>query len=111
MLRIKGVGRFDQRNSGVLWAGVEPKEPLAALAAKIERACVSLGLEPSHRAFHPHITLARWNGYRSREAEDFVARHRALTSEPFPVTEFILFESRLSRHGAHYEEIAAYPLG
>jgi len=26
------------------------------------------------------------------------------------VTEFILFESRLSRHGAHYEAAASYPL-
>ena len=66
-VRIKGVGRFDQRSSGALWAGVEPKEPIAALAAKIERACQSVGLEPERRAFHPHITLARWKGRRSRE--------------------------------------------
>jgi hypothetical protein len=26
------------------------------------------------------------------------------------VTEFILFESHLSRHGAHYEPAATYPL-
>ena len=110
-VRIKGVGRFDQRNSGVLWAGVEPKAPLAVLAAKLERVCVSLGLEPERRLFHPHITLARWRVHRSREAEDFVARHRALGSGAFPVDSFILFESRLSRHGAHYEEIASYPLG
>lgn len=109
-IRIKGVGRFDQRNSGALWAGVEPKEPLAALAAKAERACVKVGLEPERRAFHPHITLARWKGHRSREAEDFVARNRALSSNPFEVANLILFESRLSRHGAHYEEVASYAL-
>src|SRR5690242_19768036 len=33
-LRIAGVGRFEQRSSGAIWAGVEPKAPLAALAAK-----------------------------------------------------------------------------
>ena len=109
-LRIKGVGRFDQRNSGALWAGVEPKEPVAALAAKVERACLAVGLEPERRAFHPHITLARWKGHRSRDAEEFVARRRALASEPFAVAAFTLFESRLSRHGAHYEEIVSYPL-
>src|SRR5205085_3225375 len=32
-VRIKGVGRFEQRNSGALWAGGEPREQLAALAA------------------------------------------------------------------------------
>src|SRR4051794_41586848 len=35
-LRIVGTGRFEQRNSGALCAGVEPKAPLAALAAMIE---------------------------------------------------------------------------
>jgi 2'-5' RNA ligase len=109
-IRIKGVGRFEARNAGALWAGVEPKEPLAALAAKVERVCTTIGLEPERRAFHPHITLARWKGRRTREVEDFLARRRALASEPWPVDEFILFESRLSRHGAHYEEVAAYPL-
>src|SRR4051794_13287085 len=33
-VRIHGTGRFEQRNSGALWAGVEPKAPVAALAAK-----------------------------------------------------------------------------
>ena len=110
-LRIAGVGRFEQRNSGALWAGVEPKPPLAALAAKVERACQSIGLAPERRAFHPHITLARWKGRRTREVHGFLERRAGLASPPFAVDRFILFESRLSRHGAHYEEVAAYPLG
>jgi 2'-5' RNA ligase len=109
-LRVAGVGRFEQRSAGALWAGVEPKEPLAALAAKIERVCQQVGLEPERRAFHPHITLARWKGRRTREVQNFLERKRGLSSEPFDVTEFILFESRLSRHGAHYEEVGTYPL-
>jgi len=109
-LRVKGVGRFDQRNSGALWAGVEPREPLGALAAKVERMCLSVGLAPERRTFHPHITLARWKGWRSDEAEAFVVRHRALASAPFAVDRFSLFESHLSRHGAHYEEVASYAL-
>lgn len=110
-LRIAGTGRFEQRGGGALWAAVEPKPPVAALAAKVERACVSAGLEPEHRAFHPHITLARWKGRRGHEVARFLERTRGLASPPFPVGEFILFESHLSRHGAHYEEVAATPLG
>src|SRR5881628_2143445 len=106
--RIKGVGRFEARSNGALWAGVEPKEPLAALASKVERACVADGLEPERRAFHPHITLTRWKGRRTREVQDFLQRRGSLASEPFGVTEFTLFESHLSRHGAHYEEVARY---
>ena len=109
-LRIAGVGRFEQRNSGALWAGIEPKEPVAALAAKIERICQSIGLEPERRAFHPHITLARWKGRRTREVQAFLEHTGGLSSESFTVEEFILFESRLSRHGAHYEAVASYPL-
>jgi 2'-5' RNA ligase len=108
--RINGVGRFEQRNSGALWAGLEPGEPLAALAAKVERVCQSAGLAPERRAYHPHITLARWKGRRTRELESFLQRKRGLVSEPWEIDRFILFESRLSRHGAHYEEVAAYPL-
>jgi 2'-5' RNA ligase len=110
-IRAKGVGRFEQRNSGALWAGVDPKQPLAALAAKVERACLSVGLEPERRAFHPHITLARWKGRRTREVQSFLERNRGFATEPFAVEAFTMFESHLSRHGAHYEEVAAYPLG
>ena len=109
-LRVHGIGRFEQRNSGALWAGVEPRGPLVALAAKVERACQSVGLEPERRAFHPHITLARWKGRRGREVAQFLTRTRGLASDPFVVDRFNLFESRLSRHGAHYTEVANYAL-
>ena len=110
-LHIAGTGRFEQRSGGALWAAVEPKPPLAALAAKVERICQENGLEPERRAFHPHITLARWKGRRTREVQSFLEQTGGLHSEPFDVTEFSLFESRLSRHGAHYEQVASYALG
>ncbi|MEP7131100.1 MAG: RNA 2',3'-cyclic phosphodiesterase [Sphingomicrobium sp.] len=108
--RVNGVGRFEQRSGGALWAGVEPKEPLAALAAKVERVCLSAGLAPERRAYHPHITLARWKGRRTGDLESFLQRKRGLVSEPWEIDRFILFESRLSRHGAHYEEVGGYAL-
>lgn len=39
VLKVSGVGRFDQRRGGALWAGVEPRAPVTALAAKVERIC------------------------------------------------------------------------
>jgi 2'-5' RNA ligase len=110
-LSVAGVGMFEQRNGGALWAAVRPKERVTALAAKVERACVHAGLEPERRAFHPHITLARWNRRSAALAAAFIERNRALAAPAFAVEQFILYESRLSRHGAHYEEVAAYPLG
>ncbi|MEO8546856.1 MAG: RNA 2',3'-cyclic phosphodiesterase [Sphingomicrobium sp.] len=109
-LSVAGVGLFEQRSRGALWAGVQPKEPVVTLAAKAERACVAAGLEPERRAFHPHITLARWKRHSAAAAEAFLDRNRALASPPFGVDRFILYESHLSRHGPHYEAVADYPL-
>lgn len=67
-------------------------------------------MPPEQRAFHPHITLARWNRATAEAAREFEQRRSNLASEPFTVDRFILFESRLSRHGAHYEEVGVYLL-
>ncbi len=105
-LRIAGVGRFCRRNGGALWAGIEPKKPVSELASKVDRACVRAGLDPERRAFHPHITLARWKAREPDAARFFERRWSALSSLPFVVNEFVLFESHMSRHGAHYEQAA-----
>jgi len=109
-LQIKGVGQFEKHSGGALWAGVDPKGPVVSLAAKVERAIQQAGVEPERRAFSPHITLARWNRRNAGAVEAFIRRHADLRSAPFPVEEFVLYESRLSRHGPHYENIAAFPL-
>jgi 2'-5' RNA ligase len=108
-IALDGVGRFEKRRHGALWAGVQPKDQLRTLAAKVERTCQSVGLEPERRAYHPHITLARWNG-RAPKVDRFLETNAGLASAPWEVGEFILYESRLGRDGAHYEPVAAYPL-
>ena len=110
-LAVAGVGKFERRNGGAIWAGIHPKESVAALAAKIERAIQQVGIEAEHRSFMPHITLARWRRSDAEAVDAFLRRNSDLKSESFRVEGFILFESRLSRHGPHYEEIAAFPLG
>ncbi len=109
-LRIAGIGAFELRHGGAVWAGVQPREPLTMLAAKVERLCQTASLTPERRAFHPHFTLARWNRWSAAAAQRLVERNRGLASDPFAVDRFTLFESRLSRHGAHYEVVAEYRL-
>jgi 2'-5' RNA ligase len=109
-LQIRGVGRFERRNGGALWAGIEPRKPVTDLAAKIDRVCVEVGLEPEPRAFHPHVTLARWGRSGGEAAAAFETRNAGLSSPDFAVDCFTLFESHLSRHGAHYRRIADYKL-
>ena len=108
-LAISGVGRFDHGRRGALWAGISPKDVVKALAAKVERACQSAGLAPERRAYHPHITLARWSGGTPR-LDRRTEQHGSLRSEPWPVRDFILYESHLGQSGAHYQSVARYPL-
>ena len=109
-IALSGVGKFEKRRHGALWAGVQPKDQLKSLNAKVERACQSAGLEPEGRAYHPHVTLARWKG-RAPGIDRFLERHGGLAADPWDVAEFILYESRLGRDGAHYEPVERYPLG
>ena len=108
-LEIHGVGRFDHGRRGALWAGLKPKEELKALAAKVERACQSAGLEPEQRSYHPHITLARWSGGKPN-LDNWLEQNSALRSEPWQAREFILYESHLGQSGAHYEKVLTIPL-
>lgn len=109
-LRIAGIGAFARRSGGAVWAGVEPHAAVAALAAKVERACQAAGCEPERRAFHPHVTLARYGRQSRPAAEDFIGRTRGLATPSFAVDRFVLFESHLSRHGARYETVASFGL-
>jgi 2'-5' RNA ligase len=106
-LRLKGVGQFHHKRSGALWAGVTPREPVAALASRVDRAVASAGLPPETRAFVPHVTLARWSG-SAPDLQPWLTHHGALASPPWTVRGFTLFESHLGRHGAHHEPVATF---
>ncbi|MFD1787992.1 RNA 2',3'-cyclic phosphodiesterase [Sphingomonas floccifaciens] len=109
--RIAGVGRFDGggRPGSAVWAGISPREPLAALHAKIDTALTRAGLEPERRAYLPHITLARL--LRNAGSPDrFLADQAMLSSAPVTLDHFLLYESRLRSTGATYEAVARYRL-
>jgi len=107
-IALCGVGSFDRKGrTDTLWAGVTPHEPLAALHRKLDNFLVRLGLQPEGRAYKPHITLARG---RMGLLDGFLARHGGLTSEPFAVDHFALYESITGGEGSVYIEAARYHL-
>jgi RNA 2',3'-cyclic 3'-phosphodiesterase len=109
-VRVEGVGAFDQRGRvDTLWARVVPAEPLAALHRKVDQALVRCGLPPEHRAYLPHITLARMNA-AAGAADAFLQHHAALASPPFRLDHFLLYESHLGHEAARYEAVGRYPL-
>jgi RNA 2',3'-cyclic 3'-phosphodiesterase len=109
-IAIAGVGQFDRRGRiHTLWAGLAPREGLAALHRKVDQALVRCGLEREHRAYLPHITLARMNAPAGATAA-FLAQHAALASPPFQLDQFCLFESHLGHEAARYEAVECYAL-
>lgn len=112
-IALSGVGAFDKQGRvDTLWAGVAPRDALAALHKKADQALVRIGLEPERRAYLPHITLARLprSAGDGPAIEQWRARHAALASDPFTLDALILYESRLGRDGASYDAVARFAL-
>ena len=108
-IALNGIGRFDRRGKGALWAGVTPHDQLHELHKKIDQACLRVGIAADSRAFHPHITLARFS-QGSGPIDALVESPTGLISAAFPVDGFSLFESELSGSGAIYSTIERYRL-
>lgn len=109
-MRLSGAGFFGTRGRpDAVWAGVVPPEPLVALHRKLDQALVRVGLEPERHAYVPHITLARLNR-SAGPIGGFLEHVSDLTSAPFVVDRFALFESDLTAERAVYSMLADYPL-
>jgi 2'-5' RNA ligase len=108
-IALSGAGMFDRRGIvDTLWIGAIPRDPLAALHRKIDRACVAAGLPPEGRAYLPHVTVARFGRFGG-DVAPFLARHAGFAAPPFRVDGFTLYESRTGHAGATYEPVADYP--
>ena len=107
-LALSGTGCFDRKGHvHTLWAGIGPRDALARLHRKVDRACVGAGLSPDDRSYFPHVTLARF-GRTADPLDAFMALHAGLASAPFTVDEFALYESYLSQSGSTYHLIERY---
>jgi 2'-5' RNA ligase len=94
-LALAGVGVFPppaaRKSPQVLWAGLAPSPPLAALKAAIDGA---LGPDADDRPYTPHVTLARLKHPPAAALGAFLDRHRSLSGPGFPADAFHLYESR-----------------
>lgn len=106
VVTLAGIGSFSGRE---LWVGVERNAALTHLRDKIERVLVKVGLEPEGRRYTPHVTLARLKSGEGR-LQSFLDAHALYRAAPFPVTQFSLVASYLTKAGSIYEDQANYRL-
>jgi 2'-5' RNA ligase len=110
-VQVSGVGFFPHaQRPRVFWAGIVAPPALAELAARVENHMEDIGFAREPRAFSPHLTLARFQVPRPQPALLAAVADRAtLSLDSFEVSEFFLFESKLSPQGAQYRKVVRFP--
>lgn len=97
-VRLSGIGAFPHmRRPRVVYAGLMGDTSIMGeIAAQVDRACTSLGLEPEKRPFKAHITLGRL------KLPSVVDSAKEMREKDFLITDVILYKSELSPAGARY---------
>jgi 2'-5' RNA ligase len=104
--------------AGVYWAAIEPCPALEKLAADIDRCLEPIGIAKEDRAFHPHVTVARFKDRgilkKINELTHENAVHgdgRSLKSDfgSMTATEFQLIESTTLPTGPIYSKVQSFP--
>jgi RNA 2',3'-cyclic 3'-phosphodiesterase len=110
-IELRGIGAFPRpERPSVVWAGVSPAEPLAALAAELDAQLQPLGFPPEQRAFHPHVTLARVKGRPPQALAEFMDLYAEESFGVAVVAEALFYQSVLSTDGAQYTVLSRAPL-
>ena len=110
-MEFHGLGYFpNERRPRVFWVGIEASDNLPALAAEVEAAREPLGFPRESRPFAPHLTLGRFKSADPLERlQQEIARLPATNFGRVETSEFVLFQSRLSPHGAEYTRLESFP--
>ncbi|TBW59615.1 RNA 2',3'-cyclic phosphodiesterase [Marinobacter halodurans] len=122
-LTVSGVGLFGSpQYPKNLWAGVIEREPLIALHEGIHERLSGFNVASQERGFHPHVTLARFRGRRTRQyaarqdkrepaqsLNRFLEHYGHLALPPFGVHHVSLFSSTQRPEGSHYQVIGRFP--
>lgn len=110
-ISLQGLETFGRGHMvHTIWVGVKGEAPLFHLQENIESALVRAGLEPEHRKFTPHVTLARVKKSPKGKVAEWLGDNSGLQFHDFTVDRFVLYRSHLGNKGAHYEALAEYPL-
>jgi 2'-5' RNA ligase len=106
------VGVFpDERRPRVAWIGLEPREPVTALANRVRAALANAGVGFDEKPFRPHLTLARVKAsWRASDVAKLREAFRGWASPSAMLDRIVLYESRLGPSGAVHTELHGRPL-
>jgi RNA 2',3'-cyclic 3'-phosphodiesterase len=111
VLKAKDVGIFGKPRPTVIWAGVGTGHPhLFALHKHVHDALLAAHFNPTLRAFHPHITLARLKDVAAPTVRPFLRKYESQELCLMEITGFALFSSYVSQPGSRYKVEAHYEL-
>ncbi len=103
---LGGIGTFPPgRPPRILWLGVvEGARGVIDLERTVRERVVAIGVAVEGRAYHPHLTLARWR--ESHAADRRLPESPARVIARVDVSQVTLYESRLGSGGPTYTALA-----
>ena len=110
-ITLKGAGTYPRKKAPrVILLGVEKNEELHLLKKKVDFQLNQIGVFKETRKFSPHVTLGRVKSNKIKRIGDYLVHYDMFRTEPFEVTEFVLFSSTLTPNGAIYKKEVVYQL-
>ena len=99
LITLSHLGVFPEAD--VIWAGVQPSEPLNHLAKHVHHILSEAGIPFDRKTFNPHITLGR----KPRIPETAILSDIEISSVTMLVNEVCLYRSDRGKNGMIYTVI------
>ncbi len=112
-LNITKLNIFGSKHAAkVLWWGIDEEALLTTTAQHLQTGFNTIGLYADRQNFVPHISLARIIDVRTKSffQKQLSKYHLLEPTIPFNINSLLLMESKISRQGVAYSEIARFQL-
>lgn len=110
IVKVKGIGTFQNKFNQLIWAGLEQSEEILELYKKIEKMLSKFGIPKEKREYLPHVTLGRGKNVRQEKIQEYTMLHNDFFLPiPIVVESFQLISSNLKPSGSVYTIENEYP--
>lgn len=114
-LKIEKVGAFPSiYKPRVIWVGISKNDVLNNLAGYIKEVTQFIQPEENDKPFSPHLTIARIKPGIKNESYELLkkvlVKNREIEPIQFPVSNYCVFQSKLTPKGPIYSVLNSYDL-